>query len=130
MKKLLITALLISISTLSVAADRLKSEELKSLLVGNTEYGVYTNKGDQLKYWEFYRPDGVIRATEDKYGAYTGTYKIKADGCFDADYDGDTFDGCYYYVHLKDDQYSITSPKGDVSTVTVTKGDVKKLNQF
>lgn len=130
MKKLLFIAFLINVSSHTFAADRLNGEELKVILVGNTEFGVYTNKGQQLKYWEFYRPDGVIRATEDKYGAYTGTYKIKADGCLDAKYDGGEYDGCYYYAHLKDDQYNVTSPKGDVSTVTVSKGDIKKLNQF
>lgn len=129
MKKFLLLILLIN-STALVAANRLTGEELKAALVGNTEYGVYTNKGQQLNYWEFYRPDGVIRATEDKYGAYTGTYTIKADGCLNADYDGDEFDGCYYYVHIKDNQYTITSPQGTESVVTITKGDTKNLNQF
>lgn len=130
MKKILLIALLINMSVSAFAADRLKGEELKAILVGNTEFGVYTNKGEQLKYWEYYRADGVIRATEDKYGTYNGTYTIKADGCLEAKYDGGEYDGCYYYVHLKDDQYSVTDPQGSVSTVTVSKGDSKKLNQF
>ena len=130
MKKIMLVAVLINITTLSMAADRLNGEQLKKILVGSTEIGVYTNKGQQLNYSEFYRPDGVIQATEDKYGVYTGTYTIKVDGCFNANYDGNEFDGCYYYVHLTGDQYSITSPQGTVSTVRVTKGDAKKLNQF
>lgn len=125
MKKLLLIAALINITTSSMAGDRLNSEQLKKILVGSTEIGVYTNKGQQLNYSEFYRPDGVIRATEDTYGAYTGTYTIKADGCFNANYDGNEFDGCYYYTHLTGDQYNITSPQGTVSTVRIRKGDVK-----
>jgi hypothetical protein len=129
MKKFIVIYLILA-SVSSLAAERLNGEQLKKILVGNTEFGVYTNKGQQLKYWEFYRADGVIRATEDKYGVYSGKYTIKADGCLNADYDGDEFDGCYYYTPLTGDQYTITSPQGDASTVMVTKGDVKKLNQF
>lgn len=130
MKKLLLIFVLLNINSHTFAADRLNGEALKAVLVGNTETGVYTNKGQQLNYWEFYRVDGVIRATEDKYGVYNGTYTIKADGCLHANYDGDEFDGCYYYVHIKDNQYSVTDPQGSVSTITISKGDSKKLNQF
>jgi len=130
MKKLLFINLFFNISSHTFAADRLNGAAVKAVLVGNTETGVYTNKGQQLNFWEFYRPDGVIRGTEDKYGAYHGTYAIKSDGCLQAKYDGGEYDGCYYYVQLKDDQYSVTDPQGSVSTITISKGDSKKLNQF
>lgn len=130
MKKTLLMILLIHISAHAMADKHLTADELKAVLVGSTEYGVYTNKGQQLNYWEFYRPDGVIRATEDKYAVYSGKYTINADGCLNADYDGDEYDGCYYYSHLQDDQYTLTSPQGNTSTVTIKKGDVKKINGF
>jgi hypothetical protein len=129
MKKLTFLFLLIA-SLHAVAAEHLNGEQLKKVLVGNTETGVYTNKGQQLNYWEFYRPDGVIRGTEDKYGAYHGTYSIKADGCLNADYDGEEYDGCYFYTLITADQYSVTDPQGKTSTITIKKGDSKFLNQF
>lgn len=129
MQKLALLFLMAMTSTV-FAGEHLNGEQLKQVLVGNTQTGVYTNKGQPLNFWEFYRADGVIRGIEDKYGVYYGTYTIKPNGCLHADYDGDEYDGCYYYVHLTGDQYSTTSSQGAISTVTISKGDSKSLNQF
>jgi hypothetical protein len=126
--KFLTLILFLTIAACSKQADdHLTQAQVQALLFNHTETGTYINKDKELAYAEFYTPDGKIYATEDLYGKYTGTFTIQPDGCFNADYDGVEFDGCYYYQTENDNHYLITAPSGKVSTVTILDGDPKHL---
>ncbi len=129
-RSLWIAGIIAAIFTMSsaVAGERLTGEEVRKLLVGNTEQGKYVDRDSLHSYWEFYREDGKIKGRNG--GTYGGRYEIREDGCFYGTYDfGDEFDGCYYYEHLTGNKYHVTGPKGWSSDVTISEGDPLNLDR-
>lgn len=111
----------------AIAGERLTSEEVRKLLVGNTEHGKYEYMDELVDYWEFNREDGKIKGRNG--GKYSGKYKIKEDGCFYVTYySDDESSGCYYYEHITGNKYHVTGPNGWSSDVTVSEGDSKNLD--
>jgi hypothetical protein len=63
---------------------------LKEKIVGNTTRGLYFNN---LKWTEYYAPDGAIHGRDDAHGDYQASYKIDGDKlCYD--YPGESSDWC------------------------------------
>ena len=114
----------------AIAGERLTSEEVRELLVGNTEHGKYEYRNALVEYWEFNREDGKIKGRiMGGGGKYSGKYKIREDGCFDARYySDDDASGCYYYEHIEGNKYHVTGPNGWSSDVTILEGDSKNLD--
>ena len=116
-------------STSISAGDRLSAEELRALLVGNTEVGTYKDAGNDIPYAEYIRADGVITG-KDLFNRYTGTYTIRDEGCYYGDYQGTAYDGCYYFEKLPDGRYRTHGPGGKENVVRILPGDAKGLNEY
>jgi hypothetical protein len=65
-----------------ILANVLDAQRLKASIVGNTMQGEYPN---QLKWKEYYLPDGTLRGKADQLGSFKGTYEFKGNSI------------CYYY---------------------------------
>jgi hypothetical protein len=111
------------------ASERLDANALRKALVGNTELGQYTDEGIKIPYAEYYREDGKIKGM-DLYERYSGSYSIRDDGCLYADYDGDEFDGCYYFERRPDGRYEAYGPGGTVTTISIVPNDPKNLERY
>lgn len=111
----------------AAAGERLTSEELREVLVGNTESGYYKyespNYTKSVPYSEYYAPDGSIRGV-DRWQKYDGRWEVRDEGCFYRDYDGSDYDGCSYYYRESDNEYRVDSPgfEGE-GPVTITRGN-------
>ena len=109
----LLATISLSVCTTAIAVERLSSEELRETFIGNTVYGTYPNEGKQVEFWEYYKSDGKIKGRDGKYGNYRGTWEIREDGCFYGNYQGDQYDGCYYYGHVWGNEYRLERPYTD-----------------
>ena len=125
----IIAIFIISTASATIAGERLTTDEVKALFVGNTETGTYVDRGRKIAYSEYYRKDGRIKGIDEVYGTYEGLYDIQADGCFYGDYPIDQYDGCYYLEHVEGNQYRSTYPDGSSSIVTIRNGDPENLNR-
>lgn len=111
----------------AMAGEALKVEELRILLVGNTEKAQYRDDGMDYKYWGFYGEDGNVKGTGDA-GEYSAKYEIRADGCLYRNYDyGNEVEGCYYYEHVTGNTYGVAGPNDFASLVEILAGDPKTL---
>lgn len=117
----------ISLATASngvfAAEERLSADQVRDLLVGNTEKG-YT---DGVPYTEYVSPDGRIKG-KWKNAPYGGSYEIRADGCFFIDYDeGNDYDGCFYFEEYKTGKYKVIYPSGKKEKIKILEGNSDNL---
>ena len=128
-KKIALTVLCI-VSAAS-AAERMTSEELKSLFAtGVTECGKYESgvSGALIEFCEYYRSDGTVIGMDEPSGRrYTATYEIREDGCQYFDDGSAYWTGCYYFEHKSGNLYIETRPDGNTSEVTIVEGNTQNL---
>ena len=115
--------LTIASNGLFAAEEWLSADQVRELLVGNTEKG-YT---DGVPYTEYVSPDGRIKG-KWKDDPYEGSYEILADGCLSIDYDdGNDYDGCYYFEEYKSGKYRIVYPSGKKEKIKVLESNSDNL---
>lgn len=104
--------------------QRLTEQQLRQLLVGNTEVGSYLWKGQWIGYREYFRPDGVVAGSDD-YATYTGTWRFEGDMICGKYSEGGS--GCWYYVSKGGNEFDVYYSDGTVKVriYKVEKG--KKL---
>lgn len=105
------------------AEDRLSADQVRDLLVGNTE----TGHTDGAPYSEYLSPDGRIKGKWQN-DRYEGSYEILPDGCLSIDYDdGSEYDGCYYIEEAKPGEYRILYPSGKRGKIKILTGNPGNL---
>ncbi len=112
------------------AGQKLTSEELKSLLVGNFMKIVYIYDGERIAMWEYYQKDGTIAGSTDKWGDYSATYKINEKGEMCVTYASKDYNGCYSYELVSANEYKLvglTWPENSTLDVIIVPGLVENI---
>ncbi|MCZ7599546.1 MAG: hypothetical protein M5U09_19920 [Gammaproteobacteria bacterium] len=108
---------------LLAAEDRLSADQVRDLLVGNTETGTYR--------WRAVLGIPVARRKNQgkwQNDRYEGSYEILPDGCLSIDYDdGSEYDGCYYIEEAKPGEYRILYPSGKRGKIKILTGNPGNL---
>lgn len=107
------------------AGEKLNTEELNSLLVGNFMKIVYLYEGKGISMWEYYQKDGTVAGSTDKWGDYSATYEINEKGQMCVDYSSEDYNGCYSYERVSDNEYKLvdlTWPENTTLDVIVVPG--------
>jgi hypothetical protein len=109
--------------------QHLTGEQLRKLLVGNTETGTYPVDGEQVHWHNFTAPNGLLHWIDESGKQFDGIWDITDNGCYFMDFNTtDEGDGCYYYMDNGDGSYTVTRPSSDIPGLqTILKGNPQNM---
>jgi len=120
----------ISLSSATLAGEKLNKEELNALLVGSFIKIVYQYEGEGVEMWEYYQKDGTVAGSTNKWGDYSATYEINDNGKICVIYSSDAYSGCYSYERGENNDYKLiglTWPENTTLDVQIVPGITQNI---